>query len=69
MAKKPVKYRFEEKLIDALAILSKSNGNMTKTLETLIFREAMYKLNASELERLFGEDYERLMLMYAVSPK
>lgn len=67
MAKIPKKFRIDEKIVDALGLIS--NGNMTETIETLIFREAMYKLSASELERLFGDDYERLMLMYAVAKK
>jgi hypothetical protein len=68
MAKIKKQYRIEEKLIDALKVLS-PKGNMTETIETLIFREAIYKLSATELEKLFGDDYERLMLNYAVSPK
>lgn len=68
MAKIKKQYRIEEKLVDALRILS-PGGNMTETIETLIFREAMYKLSSSELEKLFGDDYERLMLIYAISPK
>lgn len=68
MPKIKKQYRIEEKLIDALKVLS-PGGNMTETIETLIFREAMYKLSAAELEKIFGEDYERLMLMYAVSNK
>lgn len=69
MVKIKKQYRIEEKLIDALKVLSKPNGNMTETIETLIFREAMYKLSSTDLEKLFGDDYERLMLMYAISPK
>lgn len=68
MAKIPKTFRLEEKVVEALNMLS-PQGGMTNTLETLIFREAMYKLDAKELQRLFGDDYERLMLMYAISPK
>lgn len=68
MPKVKKQYRIEEKLIEALRVLS-PKGNMTETIETLIFREAIYKLSAEELEKLFGDDYERLMLIYAISPK
>lgn len=68
MAKVSKSFRLEQKMVEALNMLSPSGG-MTSTLETLIFREAMYKLSGEELRKLFGEDYERLMLMYAISPK
>lgn len=68
MAKIQKNFRLEEKIIKVLNELS-PEGKMTTTLETLIFREAMYKLDAAQLEKLFGEDFERLMLMYAISPK
>ena len=68
MAKHGKYFRLEEKLILALEHLSEK-GKATQTLETLIFREAMYKLDPVELEKIFGDDYERLMLMYAISPK
>lgn len=68
MAKIPKTFRLEEKVVDALNELS-AKGKMTETLETLILREAIYKLSYTELEKLFGEDMERIMLMYAVSPK
>ena len=67
MAKITRTYRLEEKIVQALELLSK--GSMASQIETLVFREAMYKLDATELQTLFGEDYERLMLMYAISPK
>lgn len=67
MTKIRSQFRLEEKIVMALKLLS--SKSMTETVETLIFREAMYKLDAIELEELFGEDFERLMLMYAVSPK
>lgn len=68
MAKISKAFRLDQKIIDALELLSEKGG-MTKTIEMLVFREAIYKLSASELQSLFGDDYERLMLMYAVSKK
>lgn len=68
MAKIPKTFRLDEKVVEALNLLS-PQGGMTTTLETLIFREAMYKLNPGDLQKLFGDDYERLMLMYAISRK
>jgi len=68
MAKIPKTFRLDEKVVEALNLLS-PQGGMTTTLETLIFREAMYKLNPADLQKLFGDDYERLMLMYAISSK
>jgi hypothetical protein len=59
-------YRLEPKIIQALEELSKDSVSMANTLEILIFRESMYKLNAEQLHTLYGDDYERLMLMYAV---
>lgn len=68
MAKISKTFRLDEKMIEALLLLS-PKGGMTNTLETLIFREAMYKLQPTDLQKLFGDDFERLMLMYAISPK
>lgn len=68
MAKVQKNFRLEEKIIEALNLLA-DKGKGTELLETLIFREAIYKLEYPELEKLFGEDMERLMLLYAVSPK
>lgn len=68
MAKIPKAYRIEEKIVKALEILAGDNS-MANTIEVLVFREAMYKLDPAELQEIFGEEYERLMLMYAVSKK
>lgn len=68
MAKIPKAYRLEEKIVKALEILAGDNS-MANTIEVLVFREAMYKLDPGELQDIFGEEYERLMLMYAVSKK
>lgn len=68
MAKIPKTFRLDQKIINALELLS-DKGGMTEKIETLVFREAIYCLSAKELQDLFGEDYERLMLMYAVSKK
>lgn len=66
--KVPKTFRLDQKIIDALVLMS-PEGKMTEKIETLVFREAIYTLSAQELQELFGEDYERLMLMYAVSKR
>lgn len=68
MAKIPKAYRLEEKIVKALEILAGDNS-MANTIEVLVFREAMYKLSPLELQDIFGDDYERLMLMYAINKR
>lgn len=72
MPKIPQSFRLEKKIVDALDKLIEKNKESTSRadlVQMLIFREAIYKLDAKELHELFGEDVERLMLMYAVSVK
>lgn len=71
MAKKSKHFRLDQNIIKALECLKKNtpNSDMTSIIETLIFRESMYKLSAEQLFELYGEEYERLIMQYAVKNK
>lgn len=71
MAKISKHYRLDQNIVKALEYLKKDtpNSDMTSIVETLIFRESMYRLSAEQLLELYGEEYERLMMQYAVKNK
>lgn len=63
-------FRLDQNIITALNYLSVgAECSNTTTLEVLIFREAMYRLDARQLQHIFGDEYERLMMIYATAKK
>lgn len=65
MAKIKKQYRIDEKIIEVLKRLS-SNGNMTTTIELLIFKEGLKTLDYDELKEIFGDDFKKMLMLYSL---